>query len=114
MKWIKKNWQLIVIVILAIFGLSKCTQSCNRQGKFDRLQNEYNALDSAYRADTVRMVNIIKEQNAELGIMNERVDGLNRMNEAVDAEKARTDEANKRANSAESREAQLRKQLREK
>lgn len=118
MKWIKKNWQIILIVLLAIFGLSKCTQSCNRQGKFDRLQIEYNSLDSAYRADTVRLNNIINEKTNDLNVMTERVNGLDKMNKAVEAEQARTDEANKRAqsetnraNSAEQREAKLKKEL---
>ena len=111
MNWFKKNWQIILIVLLAIFGLSKCTQSCNRQGKFDKLQNEYNALDSAYRADTVRLNNIINERTNDLNIMTERANGLDKMNKAVEAEQARTDEANRRANSAEQREAQLKKQL---
>lgn len=109
MTWIKKNWQIILIVLLAIFGLSKCTQSCNRQGKFDKLQKEYNSLDSAYRADTVRLNGIINETSNNLNVMTERANGLDKMNEAVKAEQARTDEANKRANSAE---AKLRQQKR--
>lgn len=111
MKWIKKNWQIILIVLLAIFGLSKCTQSCNRQGKFDKLQREYNSLDSAYRADTVRLVKIINETSNNLNVMTERANGLDKMNKAVEAEQARTDEANRRATSAEQREAQLKRQL---
>lgn len=33
MKFIKKHIKEIIIVILALFGLNKCTQSCNRGQK---------------------------------------------------------------------------------
>lgn len=30
---LKQNWKVIVIIVLALFSLSKCTQSCTRGGK---------------------------------------------------------------------------------
>ena len=36
MEKIKKNWQIIAIVLLLVFGMSKCTQSCNRSSESDK------------------------------------------------------------------------------
>ena len=36
MEKIKKNWQIIAIVLLLLFGMSKCTQSCNRSSEIDK------------------------------------------------------------------------------
>ena len=36
MEKIKKNWQIIAIVLLLLFGMSKCTQSCNRSAEIDK------------------------------------------------------------------------------
>ena len=36
MEKIKKNWHIIVIVILLLFGMSKCTQSCNRSTEINK------------------------------------------------------------------------------
>ena len=48
--WFKKNWQLILIVLFAIFGLSKCTQSCNRQSTINKQNKEISYLDSISKA----------------------------------------------------------------
>ena len=36
MEKIKKNWHIIVIVVLLLFGMSKCTQSCNRSTEINK------------------------------------------------------------------------------
>ncbi len=36
MEKIKKNWHIIVIVILLLFGMTKCTQSCNRSSEINK------------------------------------------------------------------------------
>ena len=36
MEKIKKNWQIIAIVLLLVFGMSKCTQSCNRSAEISK------------------------------------------------------------------------------
>lgn len=36
MEKIKKNWYIIVIALLLLFGMSKCTQSCNRSTEINK------------------------------------------------------------------------------
>ena len=110
-KFLKEKWQIIVIAILLIFGMSKCSQSCNREIRYQNAQKELVSLDSAYRADTTVLKAKIREQASELRVLDERVHGLKNLNDAVSAEQARTDEANKRANAAENRESQLKREL---
>ena len=43
---IKKNWYIIVIVILLIFGMNKCTTSCNRGHEINNLKQEVSKRDS--------------------------------------------------------------------
>jgi len=46
MEKLKKNWHIIVIIVLMLFGLSKCTQSCNRQSIIDKQKLEIQKQDS--------------------------------------------------------------------
>ncbi len=43
---IKKNWKTILIVLLVLFSLNKCTVSCNRQGVIDKQTTELVKKDS--------------------------------------------------------------------
>ena len=42
----RKNWKNILIVVLALFSLGKCTQSCNRSLRVDELESEAVTKDS--------------------------------------------------------------------
>lgn len=55
METIKKNWKIILIVFLILFGMNKCTVSCNRGTTIDKQQIELLQKDS-----------IIKEQEDSL------------------------------------------------
>lgn len=112
--FLKTKWQIVVIILLFLFGMNKCTQSCNRQGEIDRLNYEYNKLDSIHQAYIKIMEDSLNGQNSQLNILEERVSGLKNMNEAVNSERNKTDEANRRANAASQRERELRKQLKNK
>ena len=63
MEFIKKNWKNILIVLLVLFGMNKCTVSCNRGTKIDKQQIELVQKDS-----------IIKAQNDSLNIFKVRWD----------------------------------------
>lgn len=63
MDFIKKNWKIILIVLLILFGMNKCTVSCNRGTKIDKQQIELVQKDS-----------IIKAQNDSLNIFKVRWD----------------------------------------
>lgn len=69
MEKIKKNWHIIVIFILLIFGLSKCTQSCNRQMIIDNSEQVINQKDS--------VISVLKDSIVTL---NHHIDLLNNDN----------------------------------
>ena len=65
----RKNWKTILIVILIVFGLNKCTQSCNRQIKIDEQTFEIKQLDST-----------LQEKNSEIfSLKRDTSDYLNRI-----------------------------------
>lgn len=49
-KFIKKNWQVICIIILLFFSMQKCTQSCNRAGDIERNESRIEQQDSTIQA----------------------------------------------------------------
>lgn len=66
---IKKNWKTILIIILVIFGLNKCTQSCSRQIKIDEQTIKIEQLDS-----------VLQEKNSEIvSLKRDTCDYLNRI-----------------------------------
>lgn len=70
MEKIKKNWHIIVIVLLLFFGLSKCTQSCNRSTTIDMNNKTIEQKDS-----------VIKVLNDSIVSLNHQIDLLNNDNE---------------------------------
>ena len=58
MEFIKKNWKMILIVLLVVFSLNKCTVACNRDTKINKQQTELIQKDS-----------IIKIQSDSLNIL---------------------------------------------
>ena len=42
----RKNWKSILIILLVLFSLGKCTQSCNRSLKIDELESTVAEKDS--------------------------------------------------------------------
>ena len=63
MNFIKENWKIILIVLLVVFSLNKCTVACNRDTKINKQQVELVQKDS-----------IIKVQNDSLNIFKVRWD----------------------------------------
>ena len=59
MEYIKKNWKLILIAILIIFSLNKCTVACNRDTKINKQNIELVQKDSIIKAQTDSL-NILK------------------------------------------------------
>lgn len=110
---IKKNWQVILICILVLFGMNKCTVSCNRQGEIDRLNAQIEQLDSTYKYD-------VSERDTEIELLTDSLDDLNKdykhlidkFNITVESN-SRMDEANRRADAANSRANKLAKENQE-
>ena len=55
----RKNWKNILIVVLVLFSLGKCTQSCNRSLRVDELESEAVAKDSTINSLT-KQVELLK------------------------------------------------------
>ena len=103
---LKKNWKNILIIVLILFGLNKCTQSCNRQTKIDEQTTKIEQLDStlqeknseivSLKRDTSDYLNRIKmydkfgKQTDEYIRQRNRADSLNAVNSAK--QKAQTEE----------------------
>ena len=89
MEKLKKNWHLIVIAILLIFGLSKCSQSCNRQTTIDK-QN----VELAKRDSTIKIMNdsivslshkidlLTNDKTNQEKLVETQQDAINKINEA--------------------------------
>ncbi|MBO5005633.1 MAG: hypothetical protein J6D03_10540 [Clostridia bacterium] len=105
MNKIKKNWKNILLVVLLMFSLNKCTQSCNRSVKIDKLSTEVtvkdsmiSSLDSQVKAlvrDTtdyanqIRMYNKFGKQTDEYIKQRNKTDSINAAN--IAKQKAQTD-----------------------
>lgn len=55
---IKKNWKVIVIILLTLMFMGKCTQSCNRDDKVKKL-----TLELAQRDSMIQKLNLEIMQN---------------------------------------------------
>ena len=76
MEYIKKHWKNILLIVLLLFSLSKCTQSCNRAGTIDKMGSENAEL-------VVKKDSIIKALSDSCTVLNttikvyeERVNGM--------------------------------------
>jgi len=65
MEFIKKNWKIILIVLLVLFGMNKCTVSCNRGTKINKQQIELVQKDSIIKAqsDSLKLFAIRWDEN---------------------------------------------------
>lgn len=117
---IKKNWQVILICVLVLFSMNKCTVSCNRQGEIDRLNAQIEQMDSTYKYD-------VSERDSEIELLMDSLDDLNKdynhlvdkynitveSNSRMDEANRRADDANKRATSEANRANKLAKENQE-
>lgn len=103
---LKKNWHIIVIVVLTFWGMNRCTTSCNSNHKLNDANKTIETMHS--NIDSLNLV--INHQSHMIDILNERLTGANNLNSAVSAEREKTNEANNRASEANKRAEQLRKQ----
>ena len=60
MEFIKKNWKMILIALLIVFSLNKCTVACNRDTKINKQQTELVQKDSIIKvqADSLNILKI--------------------------------------------------------
>lgn len=91
MEQIKKNWKIILIIVLAVFSLSKCTQSCNRACMANKLETEINNKDSVIKTlkDSCTVL------NTTIKVYEERVSGMQQSIDIQNEANKRISEANK-------------------
>lgn len=87
MQFIKKHIKEILIVILLLFGMQKCTQSCNRQGEINNLEVQYRSLDSIYNVQVTDITNLQKDTSNYLDIirMYQKFDNQRNMIDSINA-----------------------------
>lgn len=98
MEFLKKKWQIIVICILILFGMSKCASSCTNANKYEASEKEkielVNKMDS-----TVKVLNdSIVVLNTRLNVYEEKIAGLNQAISIQDEANKRISEAKKNIN----------------
>ena len=95
MDWIKTHWKEIVIGLLLIFGLNKCTQSCNRGNELKNIRN----VEIFEKDSIIKVLNdSISTMNVRIQVYEEKVTGLNQALSIQDEANKRISEAKKNIN----------------
>lgn len=92
--FLNKHWKNIVIVILVLFSLNKCTVSCNRGNKLKQTNIEIIQRDSVI----TDMNDTIKHLKSEIQILNEKLTGIQNVANAKDEAIRNITEAKKNIN----------------
>ena len=89
MEKIKKNWQIIAIVLLLVFRMSKCTQSCNRSSEIDKNVVTIEKKDSLIKVlkDSVVTLNhkidlLRNDKSNQEKLIESQKESINKINEA--------------------------------
>lgn len=89
MEKIKKNWHIIVIVILLLFGMSKCTQSCNRSTEINKINTTIEQKDSLIKVleDSVVTLNhkidlLSNDKSNQEKLIESQKESIDKINEA--------------------------------
>lgn len=89
MNKIKKNWQVIIIIVLLLFSLSKCTQSCNRQLTINKNISEISQRDSVINAlnDSIILLNhnidlLTNDKSNQQKLIDSQKESIDKINEA--------------------------------
>lgn len=95
MEKIKKNWKTILIVVLLLFSLNKCTVSCNRGSKLKKANEELVIKDSIVKtlSDSIKSLNItinnLNDKNGMLSEFNKQQSKSDSLNRATQKEQMR-------------------------
>ena len=76
MEQIKKHWKNILLVILLLFSLSKCTQSCNRAGEIDKITTETTQVINQKDSTIKVLSDSCTVLNTTIKVYQERVSGM--------------------------------------
>ena len=92
MNKLKKNWKEILIVLLILFGMNKCTVSCNRGSKLNKANKEIVYKDSLNKAmaDSIKSLNVtianLADKNGMLSEFNRQQTKFDSLNRAAQKE----------------------------
>lgn len=95
MEKIKKNWKTILIVLLVIFSLNKCTVSCNRGSKLSQAEQTISKQDSTIKVmnDSIKSLNVtianLADKNGMLSEFNKQQSKSDSLNRATQKEQMR-------------------------
>ena len=76
MEQIKKHWKNILLIVLLLFSLSKCTQSCNRAGTIDKMEAENTELVAKKDSTIKALSDSCTVLNTTIKVYEERVSGM--------------------------------------
>lgn len=95
MEKLKKNWKTILIVLLIVFSLNKCTVSCNRGSKLTQAEQIISTQDSTIKAmtDSIKTLNVtianLTDKNGMLSEFNKQQSKSDSLNRATQKEQMR-------------------------
>lgn len=79
MNFIKRKWELIVICLLLLFGMNKCTTSCTNKNKYE--ESERNKIELVNKKDSI--INLyndsIKTLNMKVQVLEATISGNKEM-----------------------------------
>lgn len=86
MEFLKKKWQIIVIVILILFGMNKCASSCTNENKYESSEKtRIEQVDSLNNIINI-MNDSIKSLNMKVQVLEATINGnqemINRLSQA--------------------------------
>ena len=98
MEKIKKNWHIIVIILLLLFGMNRCANSCTNSNKYDKSELEKTQI--VHQKDSIIscLEDSINELNTIIKIYEEKVSGLNHALTIQDEANKRISESKKNIN----------------
>lgn len=89
---LKKNWKEILICILILFAMNKCTVSCNRGSKLNKANQELVYKDSVNKvmSDSIKSLNVtisnLSDKNGMLTEFNRQQSKSDSLNRATQKE----------------------------
>lgn len=95
MEKLKKNWKTILIVLLILFSMNKCTVSCNRGSKLNQAEQTISKQDSTIKtmADSIKSLNVtitnLADKNGMLSEFNKQQSKSDSLNRATQKEQMR-------------------------
>ena len=52
---VKRNWKNILLILLLLFSLSKCTSSCNKQRQINKMEYQIVQMDSVITSNGIEL-----------------------------------------------------------